>query len=102
MTVYVAVYADGLGTFQARCMGCDWRGRWRRREETAVRDYADALVSLADALDEVEQATASWAEEEDREAKADARDALLDSLSDLVSVHDEVLAMDPLPDGIVS
>jgi hypothetical protein len=34
----VAIYADGMGTFQARCMSCPWRGTWRRTGARAVTD----------------------------------------------------------------
>lgn len=32
------IWTDGLGTFQARCLHCSWKGTWRRKEETAVKD----------------------------------------------------------------
>jgi hypothetical protein len=35
-TILVAIYTDGMGTFQAQCLGCSWRGPWRRKESSAV------------------------------------------------------------------
>jgi hypothetical protein len=37
-TIMVALYTDGMGTHQARCMGCAWRGPWRRKEQRATDD----------------------------------------------------------------
>jgi len=36
--LYVAIYSDGMGTFQARCCDCTWRSAWRRKETSAVID----------------------------------------------------------------
>jgi len=36
--ITVAIYSDGLGTFQARCTDCSWRGRWYRSEDRAVAE----------------------------------------------------------------
>jgi hypothetical protein len=36
--LYVAIYTDGMGTYQAQCMGCPWKGSWRRKEAKAVED----------------------------------------------------------------
>lgn len=35
-TILVAIHTDGIGTFQPRCMDCDWTGEWFRKEEKAV------------------------------------------------------------------
>ena len=37
-SVLVSVYTDGMGTYQARCLGCPWRGAWRRKNATAIED----------------------------------------------------------------
>jgi hypothetical protein len=34
----VAVWTDGMGTYQARCMSCDWKGAWWRKQERALKD----------------------------------------------------------------
>ncbi len=34
----VSVYTDNMGTYQARCLSCDWRAAWRRSESKAVDD----------------------------------------------------------------
>ena len=34
--ITVEVYTDGMGTYQARCTDCAWRGRWYRTEAKAV------------------------------------------------------------------
>ena len=39
--IVVAVYTDGMGTFQARCMECAHRGPWRRRQARAADDAAE-------------------------------------------------------------
>jgi hypothetical protein len=36
-TIKVAIYTDGMGTWQARCLDCEWRSAWFAREATAVR-----------------------------------------------------------------
>lgn len=33
----VAIWTDGMGTFQARCLSCPWHGDWRRNEALAVK-----------------------------------------------------------------
>jgi hypothetical protein len=33
----VAIYTDGMGTWQARCLSCSWRSRWFATENTAVK-----------------------------------------------------------------
>jgi hypothetical protein len=35
---YIAIVTDGMGTYQARCLGCQLRGPWRRKEGRAVAD----------------------------------------------------------------
>lgn len=44
----VAVWTDGMGSHQARCLECDWKGPWRERraqgkttEERAIDDAQD-------------------------------------------------------------
>ena len=51
---HVAIYDDGLGTVQARCLGCPWRGPWRSRsangrsrEERAADDAKDHSIDAA-------------------------------------------------------
>lgn len=34
----IAIWTDGLGTYQAHCLTCGWIGPWRRKEATAVKD----------------------------------------------------------------
>ena len=36
--VVAAIWTDGMGTFQARCTQCKWRGGWWRTEATAVKE----------------------------------------------------------------
>lgn len=39
--ILVAIYDDGFGTFQARCLSCSWCGRWYRSEALAVQAGQD-------------------------------------------------------------
>lgn len=39
--VFVSIYTDGMGTYQARCLGCAYRGAWWRTEKRAVKDAQD-------------------------------------------------------------
>ena len=34
--IMVAIWTDGMGTHQARCMDCPWKGEWRRDQDKAV------------------------------------------------------------------
>jgi hypothetical protein len=59
----VAIYTDGMGTWQARCLSCPWRGSWRRSEDRAVDDAKGHKHDLPDpdsedalSFDEVEAA----------------------------------------------
>lgn len=36
--IKVAIYTDGMGTYQARCMDCTWKASWRRKEAASVKD----------------------------------------------------------------
>lgn len=47
--IQVAIWTDGMGTYQARCLGCAWKGEWWRREARAVKD-AETHVEHSDNL----------------------------------------------------
>lgn len=34
--ILVAVYTDGMGTWQTRCLSCPWRSDWYRTKASAV------------------------------------------------------------------
>jgi len=36
--IVVAIYTDGFGTYQARCLNCKKRMSWRKKEITAAAD----------------------------------------------------------------
>ena len=36
--IKVAIWTDGMGTYQARCLDCSWKGKWHRKEPLAVED----------------------------------------------------------------
>lgn len=36
--ILVAIWTDGMGTYQARCKQCPWKGAWWRKEARAVTD----------------------------------------------------------------
>lgn len=40
----VAVWTDGMGTYRAACLGCDWKGPWRRKVEKTHEDAKDHSV----------------------------------------------------------
>lgn len=39
--IITEVWTDSLGTFQARCRECNWRGPWHRSEDLAAQDAKD-------------------------------------------------------------
>ena len=45
-TIYVAVCSDGLGTYQARCLGCSWVGPWRRKQQAATASAKSHLTHI--------------------------------------------------------
>lgn len=63
-----------------------------------VRTWADHLAAIADYIEEAADEIEGWHDEEDREARADAKENALISLDNLLS---EIMGLDelnPLPD----
>lgn len=51
-----------------------------------VQEWAESLAEIAEAIDNARDALEVWQNEEEREAKADARDGALDALQQVVDL----------------
>jgi hypothetical protein len=64
-----------------------------------VREWAEAMTLLADALEEVGSSAESWQEAEDRESKADTREELLAALNSAADAYADLQALAPIDLG---
>jgi len=64
-------------------------------EWECVREWADALDEIATSRDNAVDAIEDWQETEDRDEKADARDAAFGALESLLG---DIMCLDELPD----
>jgi hypothetical protein len=39
--ILTTVWTDGMGTYQGRCVHCEWRGRWTRSQDGAATDASE-------------------------------------------------------------
>lgn len=65
-----------------------------------VREWAEALTTLAEAVDDLEGSIGSWADAEDRETKADARDEVQSALDAVSDAYADVSALGPMGLGV--
>jgi hypothetical protein len=41
MEILTTVWTDGMGTYQGRCVHCEWRGRWTKSQDGAATEASE-------------------------------------------------------------